>query len=79
MILIEEQEDKSKKLRARDLVVEAERTQEGLNNFSIQESRASTLETVREEVLPSNPVKDPQLCEVTMPRRDKKKNGKRNP
>jgi hypothetical protein len=33
--LIEEQEDKSKQLRARDLAVEIERTQEGLKNLSI--------------------------------------------
>jgi hypothetical protein len=77
--LLEEQEDKSKQLRARDLAVEVERTQEDLENLSIQESRASTPETVREEVLPSNPMKDPQQCEVTMPRGDKNKNGKRNP
>jgi hypothetical protein len=50
--LIEEHEYKSKQLRARDLVVEVERTQEDLENLSIQKSRASTLETVREEVLP---------------------------
>jgi hypothetical protein len=35
MCLIEEQEDKSKQLRARDLVVEVERKQEGLNNLSM--------------------------------------------
>jgi hypothetical protein len=57
--LIKEQEDKLKQLRARDLVVEVERMQEDLENLSIQESRASTPETVSEEVLPSNPVKDP--------------------
>ena len=33
--LIQEQEDKLKKLRARDLVVEVERTQEGLKNLSM--------------------------------------------
>jgi hypothetical protein len=33
--LIKEQEDKSKKLRTRDLVVEVERTQEGLKNLSM--------------------------------------------
>jgi hypothetical protein len=58
--IIEEHEDKSKKLRARDLAVEVERMKEGLKNPSMQESRAPTLEIVREEVLPSNPVKDPQ-------------------
>jgi hypothetical protein len=77
--LLEEQEDKSKQLRARDLAVEVERMQEGLKNLSMQESRASTPETVREEVLSLNLVKDPQQCEVTIPREDKNKNGKRNP
>jgi hypothetical protein len=33
--LIEEQEDKLKQLRTRDLVVEAERTQDGLKNLSM--------------------------------------------
>jgi hypothetical protein len=73
--LLEEQEDKSKLLRTRDLAVEVERTQEDLKPLSIQESRAPTPE--REEVLPSNPMKDPPQCEVTMPRGDKNNNGKR--
>jgi hypothetical protein len=77
--LIEEQEDKSKKLRAKDLAVEVERTQEGLNNLSMKKNREPTPEIVREEVLPSNPVKDLQQCEVTMLRKDKNNNGKRNP
>jgi hypothetical protein len=77
--LLEEQEDKSKQLRARDLAVKVERTQEGLKNLSMQESRESTPETVREEVLALNLVKDPQQHEVTIPREDKNKNGKRNP
>jgi hypothetical protein len=72
--LLEEQEDKSKLLRTRDLDVKVERTQEDLKHLSIQESRAPTPE--REEVLP---LKDPQQCEVTMLREDKNKNGKRNP
>jgi hypothetical protein len=75
--LIEEHEDKSMLLRTRDLVVEVERTQEDLKPLSIQERRAPTPE--REEVLPSNPIKDPPSCEVTMPREDKKNNGKRKP
>jgi hypothetical protein len=33
--LIEEQEDNSKQLRGRDLVVEVERTQESLKNLSM--------------------------------------------
>ena len=44
----------------------------------MQESRAPTPETVREEVLSSNLVKYPQQCEVTMLRKDKNNNGKRN-
>jgi hypothetical protein len=71
--LMEEQKDKSKQLRAKDLVVEVEK------NLSMQESREPTLETIREDVLPSNPVKIPQQCEVTMPKGDKNKNGNRNP
>jgi len=45
----------------------------------MQESRAPTLETIREEVLSLNLVKDPQQCEVTILRKDKNNNGKRNP
>jgi hypothetical protein len=75
---MQEQEDKSKQQRARELVVEVERTQEGLKNLSMQERSAFTLEIVREEVLPLNPLEDPQQCEVTTLREDKNKNGKRN-
>jgi hypothetical protein len=50
-----------------------------LKNLPIQERSVSTLEIVREEVLPLNPLKDPQQCEVTTLREDKNKNGKRNP
>jgi hypothetical protein len=77
--LIEEQEAKSKQLRARELAVEVERTQEGLKNLSMHERRAPTPEVIREEVFHLNPVKDPQQCEVTMLREDKNKNGKRDP
>jgi hypothetical protein len=45
----------------------------------MQERSMSTLEIVREEVLPLNPLKEHQQCEVTMLREDKNKNGKRNP
>jgi hypothetical protein len=45
----------------------------------MQKSREPTPKTVREEVLSSNLVKDPQQCEVTMLRKDKNNNGKRNP
>jgi hypothetical protein len=44
----------------------------------MQERRTPTPETVREEVLLTNPLKDPQQCEVTMLREDKNKNGKRD-
>jgi hypothetical protein len=61
------------------LVVKVERTQEGLKNLSMQKRRSPTLEIVREKVLPSNPVKYPQQCEVTIIRKDKNNNIKRNP
>jgi hypothetical protein len=77
MHLLKEQEDQSKLLRTRDLDIEVERTQEDLKHLSIQESRAPTPK--REEVLPSNPMKEPPQCEVTMPRGDKNDNGKRKP
>jgi hypothetical protein len=76
--LIEEKEDKLKQLRARELAIEVERTQEGLNNLSMQERTTFTSEVVREEVLHLKPLKDPQQCEVTVLREDKNKNGKRN-
>jgi GTPase Era involved in 16S rRNA processing len=44
----------------------------------MQEISAFTQEIVREEVLPSNPLEDPQQYEVTTLREDKNKNGKRN-
>jgi hypothetical protein len=53
---MEEQEDKSKQQRARELFVKVERTQEGLNHLSMQERSAFTSEIVREEVLPLNPL-----------------------
>jgi hypothetical protein len=69
--LIEEQENRSKLLRTRNLDVEVERTQE-----DSQKSRAPTPD--REEVLPLNPMKESQQREVTMPKGDKNQNGKRN-
>lgn len=45
----------------------------------MQERRAPTPEEVREEVLHSNPLKDPQQCEVPLQGENKNKNGKRNP
>jgi hypothetical protein len=76
---MQEQEDKSKKWKEKELFFEVEITQEGLKNMSTQERRAPTPEVVREEVLPLKPLEDPHHCEVTMPREDKNKNGKRNP
>jgi galactokinase len=52
------QEDKSKQQRAREVVVEVERTQEGLKNLSMQERSVSTLGIVREGVLHLNPLKE---------------------
>jgi hypothetical protein len=59
MCLIEEQEAKSKQLRARELVVEVERMQEGLKNLSMHERREPTPEVIREEVLPLKPCERP--------------------
>jgi hypothetical protein len=76
---MKEQEDKSKQKRAIELAVEVERTQEGLKHLCMEERSAFALEIVIEEVLPSNPLEDPQQCEVTTLREYKNKNGKRNP
>jgi hypothetical protein len=76
--LIEEKEDKSKQLKARDLNVKVERMWEDLKTLAMYKRREPTPKIVR-EVLHSNPFKDPQQCEVTMLREDKNKNGKRNP
>jgi hypothetical protein len=75
--LLEEQEDRSKLLRTRDLDIKVERTQEDLKHLYVQESREPTLQ--REEVLPPNSMKGHPQCEVTMPRGDKNNNGKRKP
>jgi hypothetical protein len=69
--LIEEQENRSKLFRTRNLDVEVERTQE-----DSQKSGAPTPD--REEVFPLNPMKESQQREVTMPKGDKNQNGKRN-
>jgi hypothetical protein len=69
----------SKQLRARDLAIEVERTQEGLKNLFMEESRAPTPKALRKEVLSLNLVKYPQQCEVTMLIKDKNNNGKKNP
>jgi hypothetical protein len=62
--LIEEQENRSKLFRTKNLDVEVERTQE-----DSQKSGAPTLD--REEVLSLNPMKESQQREVTMPKEDK--------
>jgi hypothetical protein len=53
--------------------------QEYLKNLPIQERRIPTMELMREEVLPSNPLKGNQQREFSMLIEDKNKNGKRNP
>jgi hypothetical protein len=53
--------------------------QEGLKDLSMQEESMSTQDLVSKEVLPFNPLKEHQQCEVIMLREDKNKNGKRNP
>jgi hypothetical protein len=69
--LIEEQENRSKLFNTRDLDVKVARTQE-----DSQKTEAPTPD--KEEVLPLNPRKESQQCEVTMPKEDKNQNGKRN-
>ena len=51
--LIEEQEDKSKHQRERELIFEAERTQEDLKNLAMQEISISTPEIERQWALTS--------------------------
>jgi hypothetical protein len=77
--LMEEREVESKQQNARELAIEVERMQEGLKDLSMQERRIPTLELIREEVLPLNPLKSHQQREATTLREDKNKNGKRNP
>jgi hypothetical protein len=77
--LIEEREVKSKQQEARELVVEVERTHEGLKYVSMREESKSTQEAVREMILNLNPLEVHKHCEVTMIRETKNKNGKRNP
>jgi hypothetical protein len=67
MHLIEEQENRSKLFRTRDLGAKVE---------GIQESREPTPD--REEVLTLNPSKYHQQRVVIMPREDKNQNGKGN-
>jgi hypothetical protein len=53
--------------------------QEGLKDLSIQERSMSTQEVLRKGILTSDPLREPQQCEVTMLEEDKNKNGKRIP
>jgi hypothetical protein len=75
---MKEREVESKQQNTRELAIEFERMQEGLKDLYMQERRIPTLELIREEVLPLNPLKDHQQREATMLREDKNKNGKRN-
>jgi hypothetical protein len=69
--LIEEQENRSKLFRTRNLDVEVERTQE--------DSHKSGVPTPdREEVFPLNPMKESRQHEFTMPKECKNRNEKRN-
>ena len=69
--LIEEQENRSKLFRTRNLDVKVERTQEDSKKSGAPTSN-------KEEVFPFNPMKESQQHEVTMPKGDKNQNGKRN-
>jgi hypothetical protein len=53
--------------------------QEGLKYLFVQEIIISTLELIREGILTLNPLRAHQQCKVTMPGKDKNKNGKMNP
>jgi hypothetical protein len=77
--LMEEREVESKKHNARELVIEVKRTQEGLRDLSMQERIIPTLELIRKEVLPLNPLRTHQHRRATILREYKNKNGKMNP
>ena len=69
--LIEEHENRSKLFRTRNLDVKVERIEE--------DSQKSGVPTPnREEVSPSNPMKESQQRKVTMSKEDKNQNGKSN-
>jgi hypothetical protein len=57
---MEEREVELKQQKERELVVKVERTQEGLKDLSMQERRIPTLESIRIEVLPLNPLREHQ-------------------
>jgi hypothetical protein len=69
--LIEEQENRSKLVRTRNLDVKVKRTQE-----DSQKTEVHTPE--REDVLLFEPMKESQQHKVTMPKGDNNQNGKRN-
>jgi nitrogen-specific signal transduction histidine kinase len=69
--LIEEQENRSKLLRTRDLDVKVARTQEYLHKTEVPIPD-------REEILLLNLRKESQQREVTMPKENKNQNGTRN-
>jgi mevalonate kinase len=77
--LIEEQEDKLKQQRARELAVEVERMQEGLKNLFVQERSIATSEIVREGTLTLESIRAHQQCEVLSPEENKNTKGKRIP
>jgi hypothetical protein len=69
--LVEEQENRSKLIRTKNLDVKV-----GIPKEDLHKTEAPTPD--REEVFPLNPRKESQQREVTMPRGDKNQNGKRN-
>jgi hypothetical protein len=69
--LIEEQENRLKLLRTRNLDVEVERTQEDSQKIEAPTPNG-------EDILLSDPMKESQQREVTMTKGDKNQNGKRN-
>jgi hypothetical protein len=77
--LVEEREVESKQQNEREVDINFEREQEGLKDLSMQEESMSTQDLVRKEVLPLNSLKEYHQCKVTMLRKDKNKNGKKNP
>jgi hypothetical protein len=76
--LIKEREVELKQQKIRELAIKVERMQEGLKDLYTQERRIPTLELVRKEVLPLNPLESHRQREDTTLREDKNNNGKRN-
>jgi hypothetical protein len=69
--LIQEQENREKLFKTRDLDVEVGRKQEDLQKIELPIPNI-------DEVLPLISMKESHQCEVTLPKEDKNKNGKRN-